>query len=689
MSDSINLDDLFARFDFSAIFERFQRPQAANPDQNEQADQANETARGGRGRGIFEAALARSGQARRAVLVDISQRAREAGEARETREARPAEGAERAAEPREQAPPDRAALRRQFQQAVEAFRTANQPAQMAGQDDRRVAILPTGANQRAQQGGAAGAAGAPRQAGFQVGSQPAILANREPPTMDGVRMAASFEQTALGNALNQGRQPVARLANPADRMAPAVGFGGNVGPGAAFGPAGGPAGAGNRANAPGGAGFGAAAAAPALQGRGEVNQPAQGPLARVQQRIGNPGGALGVDGTTPLGADRGFMAQGNIGGTQLERPPLVERVTPGQANETDNAPRAGIGTENIGGAEEGNRIGNINATYRLFNTAQTPLERGNAAPGEGAGDLAGLRANAQLAGGPAAAAQGPGAPPELNPPAGLAAGAPGGGNIGPPGPAAAPAPTVAVPVNPAEQALENLLQPEPLMPQPVGGAGPVGPTREDFLADVAPDQPANPAPPAPEPPETPAEAAVALRRTPAEAADEELRANVPRPILQPPEAEGAGRTPPGAAADEALRAGVPPTAERTPAAAGGPAAPGGPMAAIPAAGEPGAPENAPAPRAGFRAEAEEEAAPGAAPAGAAEGRPRAGLAEAPENEEGAPGAAAGERVGPTERQPTEEERQTARAIAAYELQQLENRTNEPNEGRTVTELFIR
>ncbi len=82
--------------------------------------------------------------------------------------------------------------------------------------------------------------------------------------------------------------------------------------------------------------------------------------------------------------------------------------------------------------------------------------------------------------------------------------------------------------------------------------------------------------------------------------------------------------------------------------------------------------------------------PEAAPPGAAEGGPmRAGVAGNPANEAG-PLAAPGEGAGPAERPPArEEEGLEARATAAYEQQQMENRTNEPNERRTVTEMFIR
>lgn len=84
------------------------------------------------------------------------------------------------------------------------------------------------------------------------------------------------------------------------------------------------------------------------------------------------------------------------------------------------------------------------------------------------------------------------------------------------------------------------------------------------------------------------------------------------------------------------------------------------------------------------------APPEVAPPGEAEGgAPRAGIAENPANEAG-PLAPPGEEAGPAERPPArEQEGLEARATAAYEQQQMENRTNEPNERRTVMEMFIR
>ncbi|UCH09291.1 MAG: hypothetical protein JSU61_08600 [Fidelibacterota bacterium] len=644
MADSLNLNDLFARFNVTSFFDRFERAEEPNPDQeNEQAEEATRGNRG-RGRGLFQAALARRGErAREAVRVDFSDRVREARPAEETREA------ERPEAPSREARAERATLRQQFRQAIQAFRAANQPAQAAGGEQQGGVAAPF--NRPANQGAGPGTQGPT----FQVGTPPTIVASNQPPRLDGIQMAASFQQTALGNALGN-QSPIDRINPLTNPNAAAPGDGLNAGAGAR----------------PGGL---------ALLGREDENQGGfggagqaeNGPLARVQERLTNPGGALTADQGTPLAAGRGALNQGGIGGTQLNRGPLVEGFTPGGEN-AGNAPGAGMVTGNLQaagvgrGAEQG---ANPPPPNTLAAGNEASLNQANAGPGVAPNDNAGF--------GPGAPAQNPPVTPNLlavnNPGANLA----GGGN------AEAAGPGVAPPANPLTENQTDFPRNEPAAPlggEPLQGGGPVGPALADVNTALAPEAPAgNPAPPTPEPPETPAEEAAAVRTSPLEAANTELRANVPRPILQPPDEDGAGRTPPGAAADAEQRGGaVPPVGDNQAAVA-----PAG--APTPAGPEAGGNEPATAPLAAVPAEGEEENGPAVAPPGGAEGRRAAApLVEGPETEEGPAPAGPPE---PEEEPGAAANQETARAIAAYEIQQMENRTNEPNEGRTVTELFVR
>ncbi|MQY63686.1 MAG: hypothetical protein GH143_05205, partial [Calditrichaeota bacterium] len=316
MSDTINLTG----FNLTSIFERAEETNL---------QQADEVARGGGRRGLLRAAFAQQrGRARPAVLVDLSQRARETARGRETRETEA-----------EAAPQGRAALRQQFQQARQTFGQANQPVPAGGEGKERrgVVTIPVGLERGARQGGGAAAgpaqAGRPERRGFQVEAQPAAIANREPPRLDGVRMAASFEQTALGNALNLNRGATAQIRGPASRADQGLGVGRNAVPAARLDTAGQTPLAAGRTNAPDG---------PAFGGGG---QPAQGPLARVQSRLENPGNnLLDTDQRSPLAAGRIAVTQERIGADQLEQRPLVGRVNLG-APEPDNALRAGAGAE--------------------------------------------------------------------------------------------------------------------------------------------------------------------------------------------------------------------------------------------------------------------------------------------------------------------------------------------------------
>ena len=320
MSDTINLTDLFAGFNLTSIFEQ------AEETNLQQIEQTDETARPGRRRGQLRAAFAQQrGRARPAFLVDLSQRARETARGRETREA-----------DAEAAPQGRAALRQQFQQSMQAFGGANQPGRAAeGEDRRGVVTIPVGIERGTQQGGEAAAepaqAGRPERPGFQVEAQPAAIANREPPRLDGVRMAASFEQTALGNALNLNRGTTAQIRGPASRADQGPGVGRNAVPAARLDTEGQTPPAAGRTNAPDGPGFGGG------------GQPAQGPLARVQSRLENPGNnLLDTDQQSPLGTDR-VALQGRVGASQLEARPLVGQVNPGALGE----PAGGIGENGL------------------------------------------------------------------------------------------------------------------------------------------------------------------------------------------------------------------------------------------------------------------------------------------------------------------------------------------------------
>ena len=670
MTDTINLTTLLAGANLTSNLER-----------TNNSEQAEDVARPGRRRGQLRAAFARERERPRpAFMLELSQRARQTAETRETETAAERERAAEAA------PRGRAALGQQFRQQMQAFGETNQPGQAGGggEERRGVVTIPVGLERGAQQGGgaAAGAAAAPAAARTlerpesQAGAQPEIITNREPPQLDGVRMAASFEFTALGNALRMNRGPANVATRPAANAAnQGLAVGRDATPTTRPGTMGEPLLAAGGNTTPGRQNFDAGAAA-LRQGNTGGNQLAQGPLSRVERRQENPGNdLLNADQRSPLGADRIGPAQGRIGNAQLEQRPVVGRVNPGGPEEADNAMRAGAGTEYIdratGQTGQANGPGNNpNANTRLLNTGEQPPARANA----------GLRQDNRTGGGTVGSAQAP-APPQqavaamgANRLAGAAAEEPG-GRIGEGiRPNAVPTPGVAPPANPLAPEEPNLIRNEPAAPLD-GNPGQVVPRPADVQGAVAtePEQPAaNPAPAAPEPPETPTEQAAAIRSTPAETADAELRATIPTPIEPPP----------GAAARET------------------PAAPPGPAEANPAAGlagqvggPVGAAEMPPAPAAGLPAEAgaaEENGPEATPPVAAAEGRPpRAGALEGPANERT---TAAAPRAGvvPAERPPTGEEGGLeARATAAYEQQQMENRTNEPNEGRTVTELFIR
>ncbi|UCH62721.1 MAG: hypothetical protein JSU77_13185 [Fidelibacterota bacterium] len=657
MTDTINLTDQVAGFNPTPVFE---------PTEENNSDQAEEVTRPGRrrGRGQLRAAFARERQRPRpAFLVELSQRARRTAETREP---------EAAAEPdrdAEAAPRGRAALRQQFRQALPGFREANQAGQAGGggEERRGVVTIPVGLERGTRQGrgGGAGAAAAPTAArtaerpGFQAGAQPTIIANREPPRLDGIRMAASFEQTALGNALNMNRGPANLVTTPADAANQGLAIGRNTAPASRNNPAERP-------------GFGAGAAL-IRQGDAGVTRPEQGPLARVQRRVENPGNnILNTDQRTPLAANRITRGGNRIGTTQLEQGELVRRGNPGALDESDNALRAGVGTDDI------RRVTNAgNQTNRLENDFLTTDQQTPLGAGRSALDQGGI-GNTRLEQRPLVGQVNPGQQAiPANRLTGAATEGPGGGIGENVRPAAAPALGVTPPANPLEPEAPNLLVNEPAAPLG-GNPGQAVPRLADLQAALEEEEPtANPAPPTPEPPETPSERAAAIRATPAEAADAELRATVPAPIEPPP---GAAR--------------------EIPAAAPGPAE-ANPAVARPGAGEPGqvgrpggAPEAPQALRAGFTAETgeEEENGPGvnppeavppeAAPPGAAEGRPPREVFTENQANEARPLAPPGEE--------TEEfEQLQARAVTAYELQQMENRTSEPNERRTVMELFIR
>lgn len=652
MADSINLNDLFSQFETTGIFESFQQrlnfPEAANSNRN---DRAGEVPRTDRGQGQLRATLARRRRNTEAVQVEITQRTRETRAAQEAEQAAAAERTEvqeQAARTREEPETARASLRQRFQQAIEAFRTANPPTRARGGDGGE----PQGAT-RVAAGATQGNQG--RQ-GFQVGAPPAANWRQEEPRLDSIRMAASFQQTALGNALNQNQPPIARINNPINQ-GPLTQRQGIYTTGGAARNAGGTLLRGDGANPIGRANIGAPEAIG--RGFGGADQQAQGPLARVQERFNNPGAD---NNPNPLAA----RVEDDRGG--LNREPLIERAIPGERDAgAANAPRAGAGTTDrgIGANPAPNNldVNNLNnnpgagaGANPVVDTQITPdqliVNRGGVAgPGADTGALAGDNA--------------------------LAA------------PEAAGGPGVAPPPNPLVPNQTDLLQNAPAAAPGAQNAldGGTGPALEDVQGGIAPERgPINPAPPEPEPIQTPAEEAAALDTTQREAADAELRANVPRPILQPTDQDGAGRTPPGVAADVELRGGgIPqmgappnPAVEEPPGNAG---AAQNPLIENLRAPEPARANQPTAP------EPTEGGGPGVAP-------PERGGDSA--GNTGAGGAVNAEGATPVIEGPENRAEQSAienaiesRATRAYEQQQAESQTTEPNRGRTVTEIFVR
>ena len=659
MADSINLNDLFSRFEATGIFERFQqgfnRSGVAESNRNDGTDEAVRL-------GQLRASLARRRRNVEAVQVEFSARAQERRAAQETGEAnRPerAEAPEQAARPREEErPATRASLRQRFQQAIEAFQTANEPAPARRGDAQGTPPAAAGA-----------ARGNQERRGFQIGAPPAALGRREEPRLDGLRMAASFQQTALGNALNRNQPPNTRINNPINQgpltqrqSVNATGGAAQNADGTLFGGGGGAnrIGRGNL-DAPGAVG----------RGFGGADQQAQGPLARVQERFNNPGGLGTENNLNPLAARAGNERGG------LVREPLVERMVPGQQDAGDaNAPGvdAGAANRDIGAGQAPDYL---NANNLFAGGNDTPLARGNAAPGQGEGANAGAGVGANPV------AQDQATPDLLQINRGDIAGL--GADAGPiAGPAEAEGPGVAPPPKPLVPDQPGQLQETPTAPleaqaPPERGAGP---TRDDVQGGVAPERGApNPAPPEPEPVQTPGEAAAGLETTPRATADAELRANVPRPILEPADQDGAGRTPPGVTADNELRGGEaaqagappPPAVAEPPANAGTPPNPREENLRAPETARPAGEEGAVG------------GGPGVAPARGGGAGP-AGAAGAAEQ-----GGAAPIEEGPANRAERSalEEALESRATRAYEQQQEESATTEPNRGRTVTELFVR
>ncbi|MFC1547876.1 hypothetical protein ACFL5M_05050 [Candidatus Neomarinimicrobiota bacterium] len=645
MSDSINLNDLFAQFETSGIFERFQqrsdRSEEANSNRNDRTDEAARNNRG-QGRGQLRATLARRRRNTEAVQVEFTRRAQETRAARETERA---EAPERAERPREDAQVERTSLRQRFQQAIEAFRTANQPGQARDGGG--------GEPQGAAPAAAGAARGTQERQGFQVGNPQAAIGRRDEPRLDGIRMAASFQETALGNALNQNQPPAARRNNIINQGPLTQRQGANATGGAAqnagetlFG--------GGGANPTGRANLGAPAAVD--RGFGGAEQQTQGPLARVQERFNNPG-APGTDNNpAPLAA----RAEDDRGGANPE--PLVERAIPGESNAgAANAPGAGAGAADRG---TGTNLTPNNLDVNNLNN--------NPGTGAGANPVVDAQVTPDLLNANLGGATGPGAD----------TGALAGGNALA-APADAGGPGVAPPPNPLIPDPTDLLQNTPAAPPGAQNAVDTGtgPAREDVQGGVAPERGAtNPPLPEREPIQTPAEEAAALGTTQREAADAELRAEVPRPILEPTDEDGAGRTPGGATADADLRGGGAPQAGAPPNPAAA-APPGNTNAAQnPLVGNIRDPEPTEAAR-----PAAPERTEGGGPGAAAQGP--AGNADAAANPEGAAPVVEGPE-NRAERSALEEALES-RATRAYEQQQEETQTTEPNPGQTVTELFVR
>ncbi|MCH7498047.1 MAG: hypothetical protein IH971_09370, partial [Candidatus Marinimicrobia bacterium] len=212
MSDSINLNDALSQFSTGEINlieesdDSDESEETRGAERGRGRERSDEARRGGRDQ--LRAAFARSRRSRPAVVLDFSAAARAAGG--DEPEGEDEAGEAPAARERGSA---RRALQQGFQQARQELNRAAQPAATGG----GAAAVPVGIEGQTAQVGQARVgnqqpAAGPAQ-GLQAGGRPAtISANDPPPQLDGVRVAASFEQTALGFALAQGRSPAEQIA---------------------------------------------------------------------------------------------------------------------------------------------------------------------------------------------------------------------------------------------------------------------------------------------------------------------------------------------------------------------------------------------------------------------------------------------------------------------------------------------
>ncbi len=686
MSDSISITDALAQF---AAGSQLEAPSidddgddaeeiggGRRADETDEAEDADESRRGrrarrgGGGRDRLRAAFARGRRSGPAVLVDFSQGARRAQAAQA---AEVAEEDQDVPQAREQAPADRRALGGEFRQARQEFNATVQPAGAGGaaRPQGGAAAVPVGldgvAGQETGIQPRGGQGGAVQAQGFQVVT-PTISAADPPPELEGIRLATSFEQTALGFALTQGNSPAERAAALGNRGTLAQALGQQRGLGVAT-PIDGN-------NTP--------VAGVAQTNGGAEDTP--GPLGTTRERLDNPGGAADLETATPRITDRRpELTRGAIGQGQLTREPLTGQGQPSPTggNAAGEAPAAadpalagagGAGNLAVGGAPNPIEAGDepLDAIE-----AARPNRNVLAPQGQPVGTQGGALGG-QGAGGPASNAggglptAGVGTPVTVNIP---------NQDVGP-----------ELPQLPAEA---NVLEvPDQLTPEavatnrvdtPAAGNIPVG-TAGTATVDPAPD--ANP--------------------------DANPAAGVPPP--EPDEDAENDRTPPGVVADDEARAGAGEPAaiqaaggaEGIPAAAGGitanPREPtGGGFAPI-AEANPGA-EAVAAPVAELtaaerliRTEEDEEAnAPPtitgdvAAAAGVPGAAAQAVPVGEPANEPGAPAAPDDRVARPIAPPPTLAEQQelAAQATVAFEIQQLEDRTNRPRETPEVAELFIR
>ncbi len=664
MSDSISITDAIAQFaagsdveaqaidddgdDAEEVDGGFRRGRTRETEDDDDDGEGRRVRRGRGRRDRLRAAFARGRRPSPAVLVDFSRGARQAQAAQAAEEA---EGDQVAPEAREQAPAGRRALREEFRQARQNFNAAVQPAGAGGAARAQggAAAVPVGldgvAGQEAGIQPRAAQGGAGQAQGFQVVT-PTISAADPPPQLEGIRLATSFEQTALGFALTQGDTPTERAAAIGNRGALAQALGQDRG-------------------------LGIAAAIDAntrpVAGVARTNEGAEdtpGPLGRTLERFENPGGAADLETAIPRITDRRpELTRGAIGQGQLTQEPLTGQGQPSPAggNVAGEVPTA-ADPRLAGAGEAGNPA--VGGALNRVEAGDEPLDAVNAArPNQNVvapqGQAIGTQGGGQGAGGPASNAggglptAGVGTPVTVNTP---------NQDVG-----------TALPQLAAEA---NALEvPDQLTPNPVAT------NQVEAPAAANPGANATGGVPLPEPDED----AGNDRTPPGVVADDEARAGAGEPAAN--QTAGGGEGIPGAAGGVAANQGEPAGGGFAPIAEANPGA----EAVAPPVAEVAAAERL------IETEEDEEANPPAAirADGAAAGRGPAAAGAVPvgepANEPGAPAAPDDRVERPTAPPPTlvEQQERAAQAVVAFEIQQLEDRSTRPRETPELTEQFIR